>query len=164
MIGQGELRTPHASRLTPHASRLTPHASRLTPHASRRALTRTKTICPPFGGHNKIEWDTLHIRRTLRDQTMFYKVYHGQVGISLPPSLHLCCGQQDKVSPRVQAADYPSKLLTLSTLLLRSLHTRVECSTHECRYCSHCESISISSAASDQNTLDTSLPFLALHG
>ena len=31
MIGQGELRTPHASR---------------------RALTRTKTICPPFGGHN----------------------------------------------------------------------------------------------------------------
>ena len=38
MIGQGELRTPHASRLTPHAS--------------RRALTRTKTICPPFGGHN----------------------------------------------------------------------------------------------------------------
>ena len=46
MIGQGELRTPHASRLTPHASRL-------TPHASRRALTRTKTICPPFGGHNK---------------------------------------------------------------------------------------------------------------
>ena len=52
MIGQGELRTPHASRLTPHASRLTPHASRLTPHASRRALTRTKTICPPFGGHN----------------------------------------------------------------------------------------------------------------
>ena len=40
MIGQGELRTPHASRLTPHAS--------------RRALTRTKTICPPFGGHNDI--------------------------------------------------------------------------------------------------------------
>ena len=28
MIGQGELRTPHASRLTPHASRLTPHAAR----------------------------------------------------------------------------------------------------------------------------------------
>ena len=25
---------------------------RLTPHASRRAWTRTKTICPPFGGHN----------------------------------------------------------------------------------------------------------------
>ena len=31
MIGQGELRTPHASR---------------------RAGTQTKTICPPFGGHN----------------------------------------------------------------------------------------------------------------
>ena len=28
MIGQGELRTPHASRLTPHASRLMPHAAR----------------------------------------------------------------------------------------------------------------------------------------
>ena len=41
MIGQGELR------------RLTPHASRITHHASRRAWTRTKTICPPFGGHNK---------------------------------------------------------------------------------------------------------------
>ena len=47
MIGQGELRTPHASRITPHASRL-------THHTSRRAGTRTKTICPPFGGHNKI--------------------------------------------------------------------------------------------------------------
>ena len=34
MIGQGELRTPHASRLTPLAS--------------RRAGTRTKTICPPW--------------------------------------------------------------------------------------------------------------------
>ena len=45
-------------RLTPHASRLTPHASRLTPHASRRALTRTKTICPPFGGHN--DWIILY--------------------------------------------------------------------------------------------------------
>ena len=37
---------------------------------------------------NRIEWDTLHTRRTLRDQTMFYKVYHGQVGISLPPSIY----------------------------------------------------------------------------
>ena len=86
-----------------------------------------------------------------------------RAGGDIPPSLHPCSGQQDKVSPRVQAADYPSKLLTLPTLLLRPLHTRVECSTHECRYCSHCESISISSAASDQNTLKTSLPFLALH-
>ena len=55
MIGQGELRTPHASRLTPHASRL-------TPHASRRALTQTKTICPPFGGHNNYYYLTTNLQ------------------------------------------------------------------------------------------------------
>ena len=105
---------------------------------------------------NKIEWDTQ--RRTLRDQPMFYKVYHGQVGISpLPPSMLRTTGQG------VSTTDYPGKLLALSTLLC-SLHTCVECYTQECRYCSHCESISISSATSDQNTLDTSLPVLALRG
>ena len=32
----------------------------------------------------KLEWDTLHTRRILRDMTMFYKVYHGHVGIPFP--------------------------------------------------------------------------------
>ena len=41
MIGQGEQRTPHASRITHHASRLKP-----------RVNTNKNYMSPPFGGHN----------------------------------------------------------------------------------------------------------------
>ena len=46
MIGQGELRTPHASRITPHASRITPHAAR---------EHEQQLYVPPKGGHNKLD-------------------------------------------------------------------------------------------------------------
>ena len=73
---------------------------------------------------NKIEWDILHIRRTLRDQTMFYKVYHGQVGISLPPSMLRTTGQGVSTS---SSCGLSQQTVTLSTLLLCLLHSAYPC-------------------------------------
>ena len=73
-----------------------------------------------------LEWDTLEQRRRLRDVTLFYKIKHGLVGITLIATCADPCRLPNSMSEHRQATSSDIFMPHLPVLVLRPLCTILE--------------------------------------
>ena len=78
-----------------------------------------------------LKWDSLQTRRVARDATMFFKVYHGFVGIQLP-AIIIKADTRTRCHHEFKLRAVPASLSHLSAFILCTLHTGMELSTTTC--------------------------------
>ena len=110
-----------------------PVLDRPTPNLPSRRLNRFSAL-PPYlfvgitSMCSTLEWDTLEQRRRLREVTLFYKIKHGLVGITLHTSADPC-RLPNSMSEHQQATSSDIFMPHLPVFVLRPLCTSLEPST-----------------------------------
>ena len=74
---------------------------------------------------SRLEWDSLEIRRRLRDASMFYKIFNGLINIPLPPVI-VAADNRTRCLHETQAACNSLILPTVPELLLCEVYPHME--------------------------------------
>ena len=112
---------------------------------------------------SRLQWDSLEIRRRLRDASIFYKIFNGLVNIPLPPVIVAADNSTIKMPTRTQAACNSLILPTVPELLLCEVYPHMEqLATTSCP-CRHGDRVPVGRPPSHQDNVDSRPSDFNLH-